>query len=91
MGLFDSVGAQTAKTITDALPGVEKTVTDAVVAVQTLVNQSLIPILAEVVSTAISQCDRLDGATITLEPSGPVTITVPSFKLTVSMPLRPTS
>jgi hypothetical protein len=91
--MFESVGNQTAKTITDALPGVEKTVTDAISAVQLLVTQTLVPILADVVSQLDAQCNRLDGATITLAPSGPltVTVTIPTFTATVSMPLKLTS
>lgn len=94
--MFESIGAQTAKQITDALPGVEKTITDAVTGVDTLVKQTLIPILAEVVSDALARVDALDGARITVSPSGKLVATVtiavdiPTFMASVSMPLKST-
>ena len=89
--MFESVGNQTAKTITDALPGLEKTVSDSLAGIQILVTQTLVPILADLVSQFDAQCNRLDGATITVEPSAPltVTVTIPTFTLRINMPLKP--
>jgi hypothetical protein len=92
MSLFDSVGNQTAKTISDALPGLEKTVSDALSGVQVLVTQTLVPILADIVGQFDAQVNRLDGATITLTPSEKLTVSItveiPTFTATVSMPLK---
>ena len=90
--MFESVGNQTAKTITDALPGLEKTVSDALAGIQLLVTQTLVPILADVISQLDAQCNRLDGATITITSTGPpltVTVTIPTFTLRINMPLKP--
>jgi hypothetical protein len=91
--MFENIGKGAADSIAAALPGVEKTVADAVAGVNLIVQQALLPALAEVVATFEMQCDRLDGATITVEPSAPltVTITIPTFTLRVNMPLKPTA
>ena len=91
--MFESVGNQTAKTVTDALtaalPGVEKIVPDAISGVQVLLTQTLLPVLADCISQLELQVNRLDGATVTLTPSGPLTVavTIPTFTATVSMPI----
>jgi hypothetical protein len=93
--LFENVGLQSAKEITDALPGVEKTITDAVSGLQVVLTQTVVPILADIVSQALAQVDRLDGATVTLVPSGKleatvnVSVQIPSFTATIHMPLKP--
>jgi hypothetical protein len=93
--MFENVGLQGAKDIADALPGVEKTITDSVAALQVLVTQTVVPILADIVSQALAQINRLDGATVTLAPSGKmeatinVSVQIPTFVATVSMPLKP--
>jgi hypothetical protein len=93
--LFENVGLQSAKEITDALPGVEKTITDAVSGLQVVLTQTVVPILADIVSQALAQVNRLDGATVTLVPSGKleatvsVSVQIPSFTATINMPLKP--
>jgi hypothetical protein len=93
--MFENVGLQGAKDITDALPGVEKTITDAVAGLQVIVTQTLVPILADVVSQVLAQVNRLDGATVTLVPSGKIDVTVnfaiqiPTVTATLNMPLKP--
>lgn len=95
--MFEGVGSQATKNIADALPGVEQTVRDAVTGVQALITESLIPILAETVSQVLGEFNRLDGATVTLAPSGKLKATVtveveiPTFTATVNMPLKPVS
>lgn len=92
--MFESVGNQTAKTIADALPGVEKTISDAVQGMNLLVKETCIPILADIVSETLARVDALDGARIILSPSGKLTATVtvtvdiPTFRFDVSMPLK---
>jgi hypothetical protein len=93
--VFQDVGLQSAKEITDALPGVEKTITDAVSGLQVLVTQTVVPILAEIVSQALAQINRLDGATVTMVPNGKleatvnVSVQIPTFTATLNMPLKP--
>jgi hypothetical protein len=95
--MFENVALQGAKDITDALPGVEKTITDAAAGLQVIVTQTLVPILADLVSQALAQVNRLDGATVTLVPSGKLEATVnfsvqiPAFTATLNMPLKPAS
>ncbi len=92
--MFENVGLQGAKDITDALPGVEKTITDAVAGLQVIVTQSIVPILADLVSQALAQINRLDGATVTFAPGGQlnatvnVSVQIPTFTATVNMPLK---
>jgi len=95
--MFERVGEQATKNIADALPGVEKTITDAFTAVQVLVGQTLVPIIADVITQALAQVDRLDGATVSIEPDRKLTATVtvnvsvdvPTFTARVNMPLKP--
>lgn len=90
--MFESIGKDSLKPLTDALPGVEKTISDAVAGIQVLVGETIVPIIAEVVTQALAQVDRIDGATVTLKPSGKliVTVDIPAFTATVSMPLMKT-
>jgi hypothetical protein len=93
--LFENVGLQSAKEIADALPGVEKTITDAVSGLQVVLTQTVVPVLGDIVSQALAQVNRLDGATVTLVPNGKleatvsVSVQIPSFTATISMPLKP--
>lgn len=93
--MFEGVGSQATKNIADALPGVEKTITDAVSGVRLLVSETLVPIIAEVVTEILGEFNRLDGATITLTPSGKlkaaitVEVDIPTFTAAVNMPLKP--
>ena len=92
--MFSNIGADAAKTLADALPSVEGTVRDTGQMLSTLVSQQLLPCLAEVVSQAITQVDRLDGAAVEVEADGRLTATVtvsvnfPKFTARVSAPLK---
>jgi hypothetical protein len=92
MAIGDEVGSKAAKTIADALPGVEAAVDRTMDGLRDLVVNTLTPAFADFVSQGEMQIDRLDGATVTLEPSGKLTVSVtvdiPSFKATISAPLR---
>ena len=91
--MFENIGKGSADVIAAALPGVEKTVTDTGQMLRLVLTESVLPAIAEVVATFEAQCDRLDGAEVTLTPSGPITVTVtlPTFTLKVSAPLKPTA
>lgn len=90
MAIGDQVGVKAAETIANALPGVEASVDRAGAVLKEIIIGTLVPCLADFVSQAEMHIDRLDGATITLEPSSKLTVTVeiPSFKATLSAPLK---
>jgi hypothetical protein len=92
--VLDSLGLKSVQQLTEALPGVEGTVRDAIAGIQVLVKETLVPIIADVVSETLARVDALDGAKITIAPSGKLTATIsitvdiPTFTAAVSMPLK---
>jgi hypothetical protein len=74
------------------LPGIEGFVEGARLAitasVKEVVSEALVAV-ADGVGQLVSLGQAVDGATVTITSSAPITISIPTFTATVLMPLKP--